>query len=213
MNDIFKNLKHSNAMTQEEKARAYDEALKKAKDYFRANQKIGELEENDMLSDIFPELMESEKERIRKGLIALLKWTTKDAKDGDVLVASDGSIFLFAGVVDLGCKYYIALELEDETIQVNDNFEHCWESINGVTPATKEQRNLLFQKMKEAGYMWDEEKKELKKIEQNPAWSEEDETIADNIAWAIANDRIRPQDRDDYCDWLKSLKERKENKL
>ena len=30
-------------------------------------------------------------------------------------------------------------------------------------PATKEQRNLLFTKMKEAGYEWDAEKKELKK--------------------------------------------------
>ena len=33
---------------------------------------------------------------------------------------------------------------------------------NYGTPATKEQRDLLFQKMKEAGYEWDAEKKELK---------------------------------------------------
>jgi hypothetical protein len=33
-----------------------------------------------------------------------------------------------------------------------------------LIPATKEQRNLLFQKMKEAGYEWDVERKELKKI-------------------------------------------------
>ena len=32
-------------------------------------------------------------------------------------------------------------------------------------PATKEQRDLLFQKMKEAAYEWDAEKKKLKKIE------------------------------------------------
>lgn len=31
-----------------------------------------------------------------------------------------------------------------------------------VTPATKEQRNLLFQKMKEVCYEWDAENKELK---------------------------------------------------
>lgn len=36
-------------------------------------------------------------------------------------------------------------------------------------PATKEQRNLLFTKMKEAGYEWDAEKKELKKIEAKEA--------------------------------------------
>ena len=34
-------------------------------------------------------------------------------------------------------------------------------------PATKEQRNLLFQKMKDAGYEWDVEKKELKKLVPN----------------------------------------------
>lgn len=49
-----------------------------------------------------------------------------------------------------------------------------------------------------------------KLIEQKPAWSEEDETIIDNLVWAIANDKIRPQDRDDYCDWLKSLKPQKQ---
>ena len=31
-------------------------------------------------------------------------------------------------------------------------------------PATKEQRDFLFQKMKEEGYEWDPVKKELKKI-------------------------------------------------
>ena len=31
-------------------------------------------------------------------------------------------------------------------------------------PATKEQRDFLFQKMHEAGYEWDADKKELKSI-------------------------------------------------
>jgi hypothetical protein len=68
-------------------------------------------------------------------------------------------------------------------------------------PATKEQRDLLFSKMKEAGYEWDAEKRELKKIdareilpldgdlmeadckvvEQKPTWSEEDERMLNNI--------------------------------
>ena len=34
-------------------------------------------------------------------------------------------------------------------------------------PATKEQCDILFQKMKESGYMWDSEKKELIKINLN----------------------------------------------
>ena len=35
--------------------------------------------------------------------------------------------------------------------------------IDEVTPATKEQCDLLFAKMKEAGYEWDNDKKELMK--------------------------------------------------
>ena len=38
--------------------------------------------------------------------------------------------------------------------------------INGnIHPATKEQRDLLFKKMKEAGYQWDSDNKELHKIQ------------------------------------------------
>ena len=51
-----------------------------------------------------------------------------------------------------------------------------------VNPATKKQRDLLFQKMKETGYEWDEEKKELGKIEkqseQKPTLRERYENIA-----------------------------------
>lgn len=58
----------------------YKEALERAKDYFKANQKLGELEENDMLSDIFPELKESEDERIRKGIIRNLEYLADRAE-------------------------------------------------------------------------------------------------------------------------------------
>ena len=98
-------------------------------------------------------------------------WTNKEAKDGDVLAASDGSIFIFKEVVDCGCKHYIALEKDNETINVNDNLEHVWEAVQYVKPASQEQRELLFTKMKESGYEWDAEKKELKKIEQKPSTS------------------------------------------
>jgi hypothetical protein len=37
--------------------------------------------------------------------------------------------------------------------------------VNTIKPATKIQQDLLFQKMKEAGYEWDSEKKRLKKID------------------------------------------------
>lgn len=92
-------------------------------------------------------------------------WAIQDAKDGDVLVASDGSIFLFAGVDDCACKYYVALTT-DNHVEINkDSKGGYWETSRAVYPAAKEQRDLLFQKMADAGYEWDGEKKGLKKIE------------------------------------------------
>ena len=108
-------------------------------------------------------------------------WTIQDAKDGDVLVASDGSIFLFASVVDCACKYYVALAT-DNHVKINKEAKGgYWETSKVVYPATKEQRELLFSKMKEAGYEWDAEKKEVKKIEQKTLNADE------VIAWLVGN--------------------------
>ena len=88
-------------------------------------------------------------------------WTIEDAQDGDVLVASDGSIFIFAGVVDYACKYYAAFTLYNG-ISINKEVElGSWELSNHVHPATKEQCDLLFAKMREKGYKWNNEKKEV----------------------------------------------------
>lgn len=65
----------------------------------------------------------------------------------------------------------------------------------------------LFQKIKEAGYVWDEEVKELKKIEQKPAWSEEDEVKINRIVACLENLNVADNDillKD--VDWLKSLR-------
>ena len=82
---------------------------------------------------------------------------------------------------------------------VQEKLEHwgnTWDTQ--LKPATKEQRDFLFQKMKEAGYEWDDEKKELKLLitnggdfdtencEQNPSCSEDDEEIIGNIRHIIS---------------------------
>ena len=94
-------------------------------------------------------------------------WTIQDAKDGDVLACNE-EILLFKsysvqGRISLYCWYngqtnnFHSKEVDDASLTTR----------NKICPATKEQRDLLFQKMHEAGYEWDAEKKELKKIEQN----------------------------------------------
>jgi len=57
----------------EQKARAYDEALEKAKDFYKGyKQRDNQLYADD-LETIFPELKESEDEKIRKSIIGYLK--------------------------------------------------------------------------------------------------------------------------------------------
>ena len=90
-------------------------------------------------------------------------WTIQDAKDGDVLVASDNSVFIFARVDGHVCVHHITLA-SDGTLKINPRLNGAWESVEGVKPATKEQRYLLFQKMKEEGYEWNKDKKKLIKL-------------------------------------------------
>lgn len=135
---------------------------------------------------------------------------TKDAKDGDVLVASDGSIFLFKGTIDWGCKHYVALTT-DGAVKFNEGLKHFWEASTGVHPATKEQRNQLEKAMADTGYTFDFEKKELKKIEQNLSWSEEDNKIAlsiEQIMNCASLLNIVPEKIDRIRTWLKSIKDR-----
>ena len=149
-------------------------------------------------------------------------WTIQDAKDGDVLsyVTDEGDLWLMI--------YQSLYEPYDghvhyHALLINDNFTSqgtCVISIDELKPAAKEQRDLLFQKMKEAGYEWNDEKKELKLLITNggdfePAWSEEDEEMLSEIIADVrfAQDR-NPQSQmnqiifEEEVNWLKSLKQR-----
>lgn len=94
-------------------------------------------------------------------------WTIQDAKDGDVLANKYGAIFINAGNSKgrgtLDCYCYLSVQNE---FCIEEHKTGSWFYKDDIKPATKEQRDLLFQKMKEAGYEWDSEKKELRKIEQ-----------------------------------------------
>ena len=91
-------------------------------------------------------------------------WSIEDAKDGDVLQLGEVTAIFKEYIGNGYCKCYCSIcEREFEILieEAGDNILGC---IN-TTPATKSQRDTLFTKMKEAGYEWDAEKKELKKIE------------------------------------------------
>lgn len=87
-------------------------------------------------------------------------WTNQDIKVGDVL-ANTGGCILIANANE-SCLCYLD---KNEKFHAHNNkwfFENFTDNV--LMPATKEQRDLLFQKMKEVGYEWDDDKKELKKI-------------------------------------------------
>ena len=87
-------------------------------------------------------------------------WTIQDAKDGDVLAAHE-CLVLFKEIDGLNIRCYCTYHyLNSESFYID-----TLQNKIAFQPATKEQCDLLFQKMKEAGYEWDAEKKELNKIE------------------------------------------------
>ena len=92
---------------------------------------------------------------------------TKDAKDGDVLACGDkvtDNPFIFHNLTEeLNPRSYCGVNTLRH-FQVNDENGGCWCYSDEVRPATKEQRELLFKKMKEEGYKWNSDTKKLIKI-------------------------------------------------
>jgi len=93
-------------------------------------------------------------------------WTIADAKDGDIL-ATDKGVFIYAKV--LYNKPYAYCGVDKFGVFKDNCLENNWaNSVDNIHPATKERRDLLFAKIRDAGYEWDADKKELKTIEQKP---------------------------------------------
>lgn len=94
---------------------------------------------------------------------------TKDAEDGDVLFHSDSAsngIFIFKEISQCGTIQKVVCYCDydsEDGFCLGEKHTCCWTNNKIIRPATKEQRDLLFQKMREKGYEWDAKKKELKK--------------------------------------------------
>ena len=130
-------------------------------------------------------------------------WTIKDAKDGDVLYeCNEKKPFIFK---ELKTKHIgdIASYCDIFNGVFNPN-EDNWTTLD-IVPATKEQCDLLFSKMKEAGYDWDSEKKKLKKIVQKPKiYDSMDDLIADALIEEIENSELDDRGKHNRIIWIKS---------
>jgi hypothetical protein len=216
-------------LTIEEKAQRYDEALdcaKSALDCLADDYICNHLTKDGirgMYAKLFPELVESDDERIKFNvgdwcidnedgtIFQIVKvldntyayktnegkeyscthyslendarlWTIQDAKDGDVL-ADDASVILFRKIGNKKYEdvvdYHCVVDSGKFKIQEKDFY---WGKTNDVPllhPATKEQRDTLMKAMADAGYAFDFENKELKKIEQKSAMDEQNHALND----------------------------------
>lgn len=104
-------------------------------------------------------------------------WTIQDAKDGDILFLDlmCGKTFIYNGVnPNMEILYSFIINNDGEDVlpypigRPNTGIGNIEENKNIVHPATKEQRDALKKAMTDAGYIWDAEKKKLKKIEHKP---------------------------------------------
>lgn len=98
------------------------------------------------------------------------KWNIAGAKEGDVLsyVTDEGDLWIM--IYQSLYKPYEG-HVHYHALLVNDDFSGkgtCCIYIDDLKPAPKEERDLLFAKMKEANFEWNVDKKELKKIEAEP---------------------------------------------
>ena len=104
-------------------------------------------------------------------------WTIQDAKDGDMLsfyTEYRGNKMFQVGIIKKyvgkrgGCsntfKMYVGVNW-DNNLQIG-KYMGCSLNIecSDIHPATKEQRDFLFKKLKESGYKWNTETKTLEKL-------------------------------------------------
>ena len=98
-------------------------------------------------------------------------WTIQDAKDGDFLCCKSGWMCIFKSLNNYTNTFSSYCFMDSNKCFFNSGGEcHTLDkefinAYNGeIHPATKEQYDILFQKIKEAGYKWNDETKTLEKL-------------------------------------------------
>ena len=89
-----------------------------------------------------------------------------EPKDGDVVAIKNGQhVFIIKEYIEKGCGYaYIGWNFGNDEEFIEGQW--CYSRF-----ATEEERKKLFDKLKEEGYEWNAEKKELVKIKWKPSYN------------------------------------------
>ena len=150
-------------------------------------------------------------------------WTINDAKDGDVLATKKGNPFIYdKDRYNNGLAYYYAgLDVNKElTLKSPHHMLAHFGELRSVSPATKEQRDILMKAMADAGYTFDFEKKELKLKEltnqeetkpsnqETSEWSKDDAEILSMLIELVESKEESMEVKVELISWLKDLKKR-----
>ena len=220
-------------MTQEEKAKAYDRALEIAKAWYK-------LDNNDLSNDdletLFPELKESEDERIRKELIVWLKnsegqtlpidrynaalaWLEKQGEQKasytTIVETGNGGInALVTRELSNSCDYeekpVIKMKSPEESLGISSKEYN--DIVNDCLYGEQKPTNSYCQEhckgYQETGKCFaDGDCRDKREAERKSAWSEEDEVKINRIVACLEN--LNVADNDILLkdvDWLKSLR-------
>ena len=111
-------------------------------------------------------------------------WTIEDARDGDILVQTNKTfgtmIFICAGFAMNGDTRVVDYHIMYNT---DTGFVHkkAGDFMGNLTldfhPATQEQRQMLFGKMHAKGYVWDDNKKQVVKMDPVSAYDMTDDAL------------------------------------
>jgi len=207
-------------LTIEEKAKRYDEAIKKAKAVIEQNPLMEYLKKG--IEYIFPELKESEDERIRKVLIDYFNRYKEQEECGiDTFfgISTDNILAWLEKQEEKPVEEYNITGITSghatgklaeiiKNIESSDKVEPKFKVGDEIK--TDNGESLTITKIDDKGY-WSEDlfictfddsaKWEL--VEQKPAWSDEDEDKIKSILF-----HIEDVENKDVIDWLKSLKQR-----
>ena len=91
-------------------------------------------------------------------------WTIQYAKDGDILACKEEILLFKSYSVQERISLYCWYNGQTNNFHSKEVIDTLLTKRNKICPATKEQRDLLFQKIKEAGYKWNVKTKTLDKL-------------------------------------------------
>lgn len=114
------------------------------------------------------EMIDATIEMVDGNMIVSPKVEKFEPKDGDILfIESSCDNIIIYKESDYGiCRY---VNFSDNRYLYTDNTTVCdKDDVKVIRPATEEEKKLLFDKLKEEGYEWDAEKKEVVKIKWKP---------------------------------------------